>query len=181
MHGGRLDPGVHLLSKPYTRQQLSAKVRQILDVRSSEPVAAAARAPDPARHPPVEALRVLAVDDDPAALEALCELLLLEGISSLRAQDAEAALDLLRVNDVEVLLTDVVMPDMTGIELARRAVHLRPDVAVVFLTGNQLSDEEAKAFGGLALRKPYGMAQLREVLMKVGNPRKAGNENSRER
>ncbi|WP_354679359.1 hybrid sensor histidine kinase/response regulator [Cupriavidus plantarum] len=176
VHGGRLDPGVSLLSKPYTRQQLAAKLRQMLDDDSKSISAQPTQSyvnpvSQEGQRREMDKLRILAVDDDPASLDALSELLELEGIKALRAQNPRAALELLRLHHVDVLLTDVFMPDMTGRELAQRALDLQPSLAVVFLSGDQLSQDDTAQFGGISLRKPYSFGQLMDVLRTVTNRR----------
>jgi len=168
VHGGRLDPGVELLSKPYSRQQLAFKVRQLLGSGDTEAVGSAAA--DPHRgdgagcvwHP--ESVRILVVEDDAAALDAVCELLMLIGIHPQRAENAAAALDALDADDFDVLFTDVVMPDMSGVELAQRAYSIRPELRVIFASGNAIPDDERFAFSWSALRKPYSLDQLRAAL-----------------
>jgi CheY-like chemotaxis protein len=180
VHGGRLDPGVELLSKPYSRQQLAMKIRQVLGDSDSkvveQPMAESGDDPDvPVRRP--EELRVLAVDDDPASLDALCELLLLLGIDARRAESAAGALDMLAVGDIDVLLTDVVMSDISGLELARRATAMQPSLEVIFASGNTLPEQETRQFEWSALRKPYSLAQLQDTLQSASNrqaKRKAG-------
>ncbi|WP_250504257.1 response regulator, partial [Caballeronia sp. AZ7_KS35] len=167
VHGGRLDPGVELLSKPYSRQQLATKVRQVLGDSATQvveqPFSESSEEPEgPVRRP--EELRVLAVDDDPASLDALCELLLLLGIGARRAGNAAAALEMLQAGDIDVLLTDVVMSDMSGLELARRATSIQPDLHVIFSSGNTPPEHEALHFKWSALRKPYSLAQLQDAL-----------------
>ncbi|QYD70086.1 PAS domain S-box protein [Paraburkholderia edwinii] len=186
VHGGRLDPGVELLSKPYSRQQLSVKVRRVLGDNESENKAIewrAAESGDDAdgRVWRPEELRILAVDDDSASLDALCELLLLLGISAQRARDAAAALQALQESDFDILLTDLVMPDMSGLELARRATSIHPQLQVIFASGNDLPDQEPLTSGWSALRKPYTLAQLQGALQSASNrqaKRQAGSGES---
>jgi CheY-like chemotaxis protein len=180
VHGGRLDPGVELLSKPYSRQQLAMKVRQVIGDSDSkvieQPMAESGDDPDvPVRR--TGELRVLAVDDDPASLDALCELLLLLGIDARRAESAASALEMLQASDIDVLLTDVVMSDMSGLELARRAAAMQPNLEVIFASGNRLAEQENLQFEWSALRKPYSLSQLQDTLRSASNrqaKRKAG-------
>jgi CheY-like chemotaxis protein len=74
-----------------------------------------------------EGLRVLVVDDDLASLDATFELLMLIGMCPECAASAAQALNALDGDDFDVLLTDVVMPGMSGAELARRAFDRRPE------------------------------------------------------
>ncbi|MCG7400421.1 MULTISPECIES: PAS domain S-box protein [Caballeronia] len=184
VHGGRLEPGVELLSKPYSREQLATKVRQVLGDSGSkaieQPMAESGDRPDlPARR--LEELRVLAVDDDPASLEALCELLLLLGIGARRAENTAAALEMLEAGDIDVLLTDVVMSEMSGLELARRAAATKPDLEVIFASGNTVPEQrEALQFEWSALRKPYSLAQLQDTLQSASD-RQAKRKADRDR
>jgi PAS domain S-box-containing protein len=168
VHGGRLDPGVELLSKPYSRQQLASKVRQVLGNRDAGTgEAEAARtlpggSPQPAANR--EGLRVLVVDDDLASLDATCELLMLIGMCPQRAASAAQALNALDGEDFDVLLTDVVMPDMSGTELARRAFDRRPELRIIFASGNAVPGDETFGFEWSALRKPFTLDQLHAAL-----------------
>jgi PAS domain S-box-containing protein len=186
VHGGRLDPGVELLSKPYSRQQLAIKVRRVLGDNESDSKAVkhrAAASGDDAngRMWRPEELRILAVDDDTASLDALCELLLLLGIRAQRAENAGVALKALQESAFDVLLADLVMPEMSGLELAHRATALHPDLHVIFASGNGLPDQEPLASGWSALRKPYTLAQLQDALQSARNrqaKRQAGSGDS---
>jgi CheY-like chemotaxis protein len=170
VHGGRLDPGVELLSKPYSRQQLAVKVRQVLgnsDTIEIEPHRADGDSDDGAA-PAASAgdLRILVVEDDAASLDATCELLKLIGMSPQPADSAAMALSALEADGFDVLLTDIVMPDMPGTELARRAVSIRPELRVIFASGNAVPAHEKFPFSWSALRKPYTVDQLRAAFQK---------------
>jgi len=168
VHGGRLDPGVELLSKPYSRQQLASKVRQVLgnsDAKADESGPGDARPHD--AHVSAgdgDGPRILVVDDDVASLDATCELLTLIGMRPQPAASAAQALNTLAGNDFDVLFTDVVMPDMSGTELARRASAVRPGLRVIFASGNAVPQDEAHGFEWSALRKPFTLDQLRAAL-----------------
>ncbi|CAH2903175.1 MAG: Sensory box histidine kinase/response regulator [uncultured Paraburkholderia sp.] len=168
VHGGRLDPGVELLSKPYSRQQLASKVRQVLgnsDAQAGEAGRGGARPGDAHVSPGHgNGLRILVVDDDVASLDATCELLMLIGMRPQPAASAAQALKTLGGNDFDVLFTDVIMPDMSGTELARRASAIRPKLRIIFASGNAVREEEAVGFEWSALRKPFTIDQLRDAL-----------------
>jgi CheY-like chemotaxis protein len=174
VHGGRLDPGVELLSKPYSRQQLADKVRQVLgtsDVEASEASAGGTCARDGLGPTGEEdGLRILVVEDDAASLDATCELLTLIGMRPHRAASAAQALNALDGNDFDILFTDVVMPDMSGTELARRAFATRPELRIIFASGNAVPDDESFGYEWAALRKPFTLDQLRMALQPVSRP-----------
>jgi CheY-like chemotaxis protein len=80
---------------------------------------------------------VLVVDDEAVILVLVRSILEREGYAVVTAESAHEALKFIRScdNDLDLLLTDVQMPDMNGLELARRAVEYRSHVAVAFMTG----------------------------------------------
>jgi CheY-like chemotaxis protein len=78
---------------------------------------------------------ILIVDDEPGVLEVTAAALADSGYELLLASDAEAALALLRDNEVDLLLTDIVMPGDGGLALADAAKQLRPALRVVYTSG----------------------------------------------
>jgi len=171
VHGGRLDPGVELLSKPYSRQQLAFKICQVLGNDGLDATAAeedvkrldleAGAVWEPAR------LRILVVEDDASLRGAVCELLTLIGITPQQAASGAQALAALRAGSVDILFTDIVMPDMSGIELAQRASELDRQLRVVFASGNPIPNHDTFAFKWTALRKPYTLDQLQHALQSM--------------
>jgi len=169
VHGGRLDPGVELLSKPYSREQLARKIRQLLGPGDkNEPVQTEAsddQLDRPSGYPESQdGLRILIVEDDAASLDAVCELLMTMGFTAQRAANAQTALEALSAETFDVLLTDVLLPGISGIELARRAVSMWPDLLVIFASGKDISESEQLEFAWSALRKPYTAEQLRAAV-----------------
>ncbi|HEX8984176.1 MAG TPA: PAS domain S-box protein [Bryobacteraceae bacterium] len=80
---------------------------------------------------------VLLVEDEPGIRALVREILRQNGYSVLEADDVEHALRLCREHDggIQLLLTDVVMPGMSGRELAEQAASLRPDLKVLYMSG----------------------------------------------
>ncbi len=99
------------------------------------PPAAPAQAP-PAivPDPSPDATTVLVVDDERSNIESLEKIFLREGIRVLSASDAKRALELVRTHRVHVVLTDLMMPGTTGLELLRAIKQVAPDVEVVLMT-----------------------------------------------
>ena len=56
------------------------------------------------------------------------------------------------------------MPDMSGTELARRAFAIRPELRIIFASGNAVQDHDSFGFEWSALRKPFTLDQLRDAL-----------------
>src|SRR5512140_2053307 len=77
---------------------------------------------------------VLVVDDEPAIVESLSKIFRREGMSVLSAADGTAGLDLLRKHRVGVLLTDLMMPQTSGMDLLRAAKTIAPETEVVLMT-----------------------------------------------
>src|SRR5882672_10228488 len=86
---------------------------------------------------------VLVVDDDADILIVLKAILETQGYRALLAADAENALQLLERADIgiDLMLTDLVMPGMSGTDLARKSLMLRPKLPILFMTA--FADEEA--------------------------------------
>lgn len=78
---------------------------------------------------------ILVVDDEPPILHALRRTLLQHGYRVLTAETAADALELLAEEDVDVLISDINMPMMSGVELASRVRQRFPDVVRILLSG----------------------------------------------
>jgi DNA-binding NtrC family response regulator len=96
------------------------------------PSATAGDAPIP--DPSPDAITVLVVDDERSNIESLEKIFLREGMRTLSAPDAKRALELVRTHRVHVVLTDLMMPGTTGLELLRAVKQVAPDVEVVLMT-----------------------------------------------
>jgi CheY-like chemotaxis protein len=176
VHGGRLDPGVALISKPYRRDALARKVRWMFRARVYEahdmpdaPPAPVVAEPEPQPLQPPQPLRVLIVEDDANTREATRELLELLDAKVLAVDSAQAALDLIAQQLFDVLLTDVRMPGMSGIDLARAMKRLQPRVHVVLASGYgtgiaaELGDELS---GATLLPKPFSFDELEQAVFR---------------
>ena len=166
-HGGRLDPGVDLLSKPYRREDLARRLRQVLDgpPPSAAPDAAPPTAPPaPAADPP--GLHVVFAEDDDDGRQLTALLLQRMGHRVQAVATATEALAAL-THGVQVLLTDVHLPDMHGLELARRARAQWPALRVVLATGDDAASLADASIADACLQKPYGVDQLQAALTGV--------------
>ena len=82
---------------------------------------------------------ILVVDDDDVIRETLCELFAADYFCQ-TADTAEEALNKLRAQRFDVVLTDISMPGLSGMELLKRVVELYPGTPVIIISG--LSDQE---------------------------------------
>jgi CheY-like chemotaxis protein/anti-sigma regulatory factor (Ser/Thr protein kinase) len=130
-------------------------------------------APGPAAQLAEKSVRILIVDDDSDVLRPLCSYLERSGYTVAAAKDAFDALEQMRAETPDVLLTDIGMPSMDGLELCRRAMALRPDLPVVLMSGwaSDVDPAKARAAGAQALlAKPFAMQQVAALLRKIAAP-----------
>ncbi len=77
---------------------------------------------------------LVVVDDDPSNLDALSTIFKKENYNVVRARSGKEALDVVREEPVDVILTDLMMPGMSGLELLKSAKAISPVVEVVLMT-----------------------------------------------
>ena len=162
VHGGRLDPGVELLAKPYTREALARKIRHVLANQAQRRVAQGAQ--HLANEKTVKDATVLLVEDDDLIRLTTTEMLNDIGCKVKEASTAQEALNILDEQPVDVLLTDVGLPGVSGLQLARDVYARRPDLRVVFATGDSGVKSEAAQLGAIFVVKPYTPESLRQGL-----------------
>ena len=117
----------------------------------------------PSRAPSTGTETILLVEDE-AVLRDLCRVYLqTKGYSVLEAGSAKEAMKICQSHDrpIHVLITDIVMPGLGGLELAKSALELRPALAVVLVSGytDRQLDREAIGFGKF-LQKPFSFDAL---------------------
>jgi len=122
---------------------------------------------------------ILVVEDSPAVRKMVCAMLTQTGYNCLEAGDgAEALRRLEEAEDVQLVLTDVIMPNMDGPELARHLSRIRPELRILFMSG-YVEDAVVRSIGrasSLFLPKPFTAAALMEKVRQaldrpwVGDP-----------
>ncbi|MBC8460465.1 MAG: response regulator [Deltaproteobacteria bacterium] len=114
--------------------------------------------------------RVLLVDDEREFVQALSERLLIRDMGSTVAYDGESALSLIKEDEPEVMILDLKMPGIDGIEVLRRVKETNPEIEVIILTGHG-SEEDKRVcmdLGAFAyLHKPVDIDVLSETLKKA--------------
>ncbi|MGD9251460.1 MAG: response regulator [Desulfobacterales bacterium] len=111
--------------------------------------------------------KVLLVDDEREFVQTLSERLIMRDMGSTVAYDGESALAMVQEEDPEVMILDLKMPGIDGIEVLRRVKNTRPGIEVIILTGHG-SEADRKTcmdLGAFAyLQKPVNIEQLSETL-----------------
>jgi PAS domain S-box-containing protein len=172
IHGGRLDPGVDLLGKPYSREQLARKIRHALRNREQRIAVREAQTAEKADAPVLsEATRlsILMVEDDRDILEVIFALVEEAGHEVIACTSAEKALEALERADFDVLFTDVGLPGMSGVELARHALERYPTLRVVFASGygRSLGADDLPEANVTILPKPYNVEDVERTLQRL--------------
>lgn len=111
--------------------------------------------------------KLLLVDDEREFVQTLSERLLMRDVHSATAFDGESALNILKEDEPEVMILDLKMPGIDGIEVLRKVKATRPEVEVIILTGHG-SEEDRKlclSLGAFAyLQKPVDIDVLTDTL-----------------
>ena len=113
------------------------------------------------------AATLLVADDDPAVRESLQRALTREGYAVVLAPDGQAALERLEAGGIDLVLSDLKMPGLSGLELLPRAKVVAPEVDFIMLTAFGTVEEAVKAMKDGAtdfLTKPFQRAQLVKVV-----------------
>ena len=153
VHEGRLDPGVELLTKPFTQGALAEKLRDILDAKSGQ-------------------ARILLVEDDAMIQMLATEYLEEAGLKVDTAPSATDALNKLRLipGGVDAVIIDIGLPDRSGDALVREIRSLYPTLPLVVASGRGREDLQL-LFAGVprlsVVSKPYTADGLTAALRAV--------------
>src|SRR5258706_8225801 len=131
-----------------------------------------------------EKKQILVVDDEANLRRVLTAQLSRDGYEVHSAPDGEAGLALLREHHIDLVITDLRMPKMDGLELLRQALRTDPELPVVILTAHGTVDNAVEALKTGAfdyITKPFDPAEVRTILRKALRTRDlAGTEATRE-
>jgi DNA-binding NtrC family response regulator len=121
----------------------------------------------PAKIAPVS---LVIIDDNPGSLELLSNALAQDGLEIIVASDPEAGLDLIYERRPQIVLTDLVMPGMSGMEVLERVVECDPSIDVILMTAHYSTESAVEAIRKGAsdyLNKPISLVTLRERIGKL--------------
>ena len=113
---------------------------------------------------------ILIVDDDAGVRESLNKVLSKEGYQILEAEDGEKALNICRQQLVHVIITDLRMPGMDGVELLKAVKLLLPDVAVIMMTAYGSVEKAVEALKQGAsdfILKPFKRIEIEKAIKKA--------------
>jgi DNA-binding NtrC family response regulator len=115
-------------------------------------------------------MRILIVDDEKSIRDLLGQLCAREGHEVITAESVADALAHLKTSQLDLLITDIVMPRIDGLTLVRRARALQPGLVAIVITGHagRYSYDDVMDAGATALLlKPFRAAELRARLDEV--------------
>lgn len=159
-YGDRLEVGVELLPKPYTREALARRLRQVLADQALRGHAAHGPSgpaqPSAAGSNRARALAILLVEHNERIRSSTAELLHDLGHTVVGAAHAEEALQMLRDARIDVLVTDLGLPGVSGEVFAAEARAMQPGLRIVFATGSALAPHVVgDGITPVLLLKPY--------------------------
>jgi DNA-binding NtrC family response regulator len=124
---------------------------------------------------------ILIADDEPNIRRVLEAVLSKEGYQVIAAENAKRALDAVSSNtSIDVLVSDLIMPDMNGVELLEAARQINPSISVIMITahGTIKSAVDAMRLGAFDyITKPFDMDELKVVVKKALERRRLIDEN----
>ncbi|GEM_PF-1743207 len=151
--------GVRVLQKPYVPAQFLDALLPLLDQAgslSSPPASAVASS--------AKRGKVLVVDDD-SSIRLFCEWVLRESYDVTTVSSGRSALEALQHASYDLLLTDVMMPEMDGFALIAEALKVRPNLKMAIMTGSLTSETVKRMLPGPlsceVLQKPFSAAALK--------------------
>lgn len=170
VHGGRLDPGVNLLSKPYTREALARKLRQAIE-QGREEGALRNQVPEPNPAAKDAPINVLLCEDEALIRISTADFLQDAGMNVIEAGTAGEAIAAAAGQPIDVLVADVHLPDMSGVELVREVRQRLPTLPVIFATGDRKVSEMDGLENTALITKPYDYETLASQIRSMASAR----------
>jgi len=114
--------------------------------------------------------KILIVDDNPNMSSLLSEMLEVFEYESIRADNGLEAIEKIEQNGISLVITDMRMPKMSGLDLLQRIKEIKPGLPVVVISGYALDEEGNNLLSTLAdgfLNKPFKMSDIEDLLKQV--------------
>jgi CheY-like chemotaxis protein/cytidylate kinase len=122
--------------------------------------------------------KILLVDDEREFVQTLSERLLMRDLGSAVAYDGESALEVVREDEPDVMILDLKMPGIDGIEVLRRVKESQPEIEVIILTGHgsEADRNTCMGLGAFAyLQKPVDVEELSDTIRRANEKIKQKN------
>ncbi|MEE9204943.1 MAG: response regulator, partial [Nitrospirales bacterium] len=113
---------------------------------------------------------LVAIDDDPQNLELITSALTQKGLKILTSTDPESGLELVLCKRPQIVLLDLVMPNLSGVDLLERIVEADPGMDVILMTAHYSTESAVEAIQKGAcnyLNKPLAIDKLRQQVRKL--------------
>jgi CheY-like chemotaxis protein len=126
--------------------------------------------------------KVLLVDDEREFVQTLSERLIMRDMGPAVAYDGESALNLIKEDEPEVIIVDLKMPGIDGLEVLRKVKETRPEIEVIILTGHGHEEDRelCMKLGAFAyLQKPFDINELSEIIKKANEKIRQKKESKR--
>lgn len=126
--------------------------------------------------------KLLVVDDEQSIRDLLREIFEGEGYAVRTANDAFEALDMIKNMSFDLVITDIRMPGMSGIELVKESSKIKPDIIYIIITGYASLDSAQKAvkYGAYDyLSKPFDIAHIKLAVSRALERKRLFDENAR--
>ncbi len=137
----------------------------------------------PADRPGRPQQRILVVDDEPSIIDAVATALRYEGFEVLEARTGRAGLTTAQTSQPDLIILDVMLPDIDGFEVARRIRADGLDTPVLFLSARDALDDKIAGFsvgGDDYVTKPFSLAEIivrvRAILLRTTSTAMSGNQ-----
>ncbi len=118
--------------------------------------------------------KILIVDDEPSVLKMLNKMLKDESDDIVEAKNGEEALQICQQQEIDLMITDIVMPEKHGIDLIMEVKNIKPDVPIIAISGGGGVSgrfdylEIAELLGAKnILHKPFSVGELRDVVHNI--------------
>jgi FixJ family two-component response regulator len=124
-------------------------------------------------------VKILALDDEKIVLESVSRILEEENYQVKTCRNGQEALETLKEGGFDILITDLKMPGMDGLQAMESMLEIDPDLSIIMFTAYSTVDSAVKAMKMGAvdyIRKPFTPDQLTELVAKIMNDRKARME-----
>ena len=108
---------------------------------------------------------ILVVDDEPSLASLICNILNTHGYKTINTNSAKQALQALQENHIDLIISDIIMPEMDGYQLAENVIQKYPDIKIIHISGFSGDHQHQHLSQDLALiNKPFSAKDLLELV-----------------